>query len=86
MKSIFKSFKRYFYFTFAGYIIINLLIRFDWFFRSNQASSIGIIGGADGPTAIFITGHILKTPSFMLFILFVIALLLYKPLKNIFNK
>lgn len=29
-----------------------------------NAASIGIIGGADGPTAIFLTGQIMRTPLF----------------------
>lgn len=35
-----------------------LLNTLHWSFTPNEASSIGIIGGADGPTAIFVTGKV----------------------------
>lgn len=44
-----RSFKRYFL-IFLGIIILNFL--FDLYNQS--AGSIGIIGGADGPTAVFV--------------------------------
>ena len=44
--------------------LVLLIIAFIWMnFFSNQATAIGIIGGADGPTAIFLVG---KTPPSML--------------------
>ncbi len=36
--------------------------------RFRDAASIGIIGGADGPTAVFIAGR--RTPSFWSFLLY----------------
>lgn len=33
-----------------------LLNTLSWSFSPNEAASIGVIGGADGPTAIFVTG------------------------------
>lgn len=35
-----------------------LVIRILFFFRATESHTIGIIGGADGPTAIFIAGNI----------------------------
>lgn len=48
-------------------------------------SSIGIIGGADGPTAIFLTT---SNNYFSLWsiVLFVIMLILYKPIKMLIEK
>lgn len=74
-----------------------LMMIFIWFLNNffnmkKQAASIGIIGGADGPTAIFITG---KTTNQLLLILlenlsgifiFIILLLLYKPIKSLLEK
>ena len=66
--------------------LIMLLFQFiSGFFNTNrQAASIGIIGGADGPTAIFITGKIadrLFSINYYSIFLFIILLLLYKPVK-----
>jgi Na+-transporting methylmalonyl-CoA/oxaloacetate decarboxylase beta subunit len=36
----------------AAVVVTNSQLRKDW----RQASSIGIIGGADGPTSIFVSG------------------------------
>jgi len=49
-----------------------------------EASSIGIIGGADGPTAIFISSRVglPHLPS----IIFIISLLLYKPVKSLIER
>ena len=35
-----------------------LLNTLQWSFSPNESASIGIIGGADGPTAIFVTGAV----------------------------
>lgn len=52
--------------------------------ENKEAASIGIIGGADGPTTMFITGKIAErlflVNSYGIF-LFIILLLLYKPMK-----
>ena len=39
-------------------LLVVLCISFVWFLNSifNESRSIGIIGGADGPTAIFVAG------------------------------
>ena len=47
----------------------------------NQAASIGIIGGADGPTAIFVTGPSVFFLLNRYSVLFLILLLLYFPVK-----
>lgn len=40
-----------------------LLNTLRWSFSPNEAASIGIIGGADGPTAIFVTGSVSSGPD-----------------------
>lgn len=57
--------------------IMNILISA----YSNQAASIGIIGGADGPTSIFIATK-LADQYLGIFIIFIALLLLYKPIKR----
>lgn len=50
----------------AGWILLSRLFLYfgmfletlTWSFSPNPAASIGIIGGADGPTAIFVTGPV----------------------------
>ena len=47
--------------AFFGAVAMNLMNGFlgmDWGFTGPQAASIGIIGGADGPTAIFLTSQL----------------------------
>lgn len=56
-------------------------------FAGSEAMSIGIIGGADGPTAIFVAGKIL--PLLLLnpqVILFIVLMLLYLPMKAYMNR
>ena len=48
---------------FAVFSII-LLIAAVRAFHTANAASIGIIGGADGPTAIFLTGRMMRSPVF----------------------
>lgn len=53
---------------------------------SKDAASIGIIGGSDGPTAIYLSGTLM--PWLMLYphaVLFVILILLYFPLRIYVN-
>lgn len=56
-----------------------------WIFKK-EAASIGIIGGADGPTAIFLTSSVPYIASFMTILvglLFVIGIILiFKQRKN----
>jgi hypothetical protein len=48
----------------GGWLILYAILRrfglllntLQWSFHPSKAASIGIIGGADGPTAIFVTG------------------------------
>lgn len=56
-------------------------------FGGNQASSIAIIGGADGPTAFYTTinfSSIFEMSSY--FVLFLILVALYKPFCHLLNK
>lgn len=57
---------------------------FPW----RQAASIGIIGGADGPTSIFIASKV--APAYINYIVYAVLLilmiLLYKPIRSMMNK
>lgn len=55
-------------------------------FGGNQAASIGIIGGADGPTAIFVTGPSVFSLINRYVVLLFILLLLYLPVKAYVKK
>ena len=52
-----------------------LLNTLKWSFSPNKAASIGIIGGADGPTAIFVAGNTGGNPTWdvMLVVLILIG-------------
>lgn len=67
-------------------LFVNILVTFIP--STKQAVSIGIIGGADGPTSIYITGKliniILQNGVFLLAI--AITLLLYKPIKRLIER
>ena len=72
-------------------LLIALLIQYTGGFISmnKQAASIGIIGGADGPTTIFITEKIvdkLLLENFYGIFVFIILLLIYKPAKLLIKK
>ena len=81
MKKFFYNwvFWKHFVFCFVIWLIIRNIN-----FTPNQASSIGIIGGADGPTAIFITGKIY--PYILRDVVLIISLVLYFPVKKIFKR
>ncbi len=57
--------------TLFGGVILFLLLQFQLGLQTAQASSIGIIGSADGPTAVFVTSHfpLLPTLGIVLFFL-----------------
>lgn len=60
-----KLFKTTFFITLAFVLLFVAFIIVSA--ENNHSESIGIIGGADGPTAIFITGTIIfKNPVFVL--------------------
>lgn len=74
----------------ASFILWSLLQIFNMLFNIHkQAASIGIIGGADGPTAIFISGKII---DWLFWInpynlsLFAVLLFLFKPVKQLIEK
>lgn len=54
-------------------------------FFGPEAASIGIIGGADGPTAVYLTSRGSRHFSVYL-ILFLVTLTLYKPIKILMEK
>lgn len=75
------SFKKLF-FIFLSIFILNLL-----FELYNQSSaSIGIIGGADGPTAIFLANKAGTSRAGFFIILFLIVIALYFPLRKWLKK
>ncbi len=39
-------------------VVIGFMIYFIYTFTKAESASVGIIGGADGPTAIFLTGSV----------------------------
>lgn len=47
--------------------LLPVFLSFALHFDAREASSIGIIGGADGPTAIYITG---QTPTYLITVIF----------------
>ena len=49
------------------------IISFVFFGRAVDASAIGIIGGADGPTSVFVTGS--AVPNYLMPMIFVLSLL-----------
>jgi hypothetical protein len=55
-------------------------------FNPNTAASIGIIGGADGPTAYFYTGSPLRMAFLYRLPLLLILVVLYKPIKCLVSK
>ena len=52
-----------------------LLDTLQWSFSPNEAASIGIIGGADGPTSIFVTGVTATGPDWDLILMVIFTLL-----------
>ena len=46
-------------------LVVLLIISAVQFSKTVPAASVGIIGGADGPTAIFLTQRIMFSPIFM---------------------
>ena len=70
----------------AIWCIIFFLGRAD--IKNNHAPSIGIIGGADGPTVIFVSSGSFASYYFPIIwlLLFIVVLLLYKPIKRLIEK
>ncbi|SDL06181.1 sodium ion-translocating decarboxylase subunit beta [Natronincola ferrireducens] len=84
MKKLFSkwSFSKHLLLCLIIIFIARIVARFTT--SPNHASSIGIIGGADGPTEIYLSGD---TYSAIIGISVLILLLaLYKPLKMIIKK
>ena len=53
-----------------------LLDTLGFTYSPNESASIGVIGGADGPTAIMVTGSVFQSVGFDWDIVFVAALLI----------
>lgn len=61
-------------------LILLALFIFIFYRNTNRAASIGIIGGADGPTAIFIASKL--NPMFIIALVLLIAIVLLKIIKS----
>lgn len=82
--------------SFKKHIIFSLIISFTVqiikyiSITRTSTSSIGIIGGADGPTVIFVTSKIVPMfmflGEFIIIPVFIILLALYKPTKYLLEK
>lgn len=93
-----KIFKKWniFKHTFSA-VIIAMVFNYLWgFVTIHQAASIGIIGGADGPTSIFISGKgiglfnypiaiALFSVAYPGIMAFVIVMLFFKPVRRLFE-
>lgn len=55
-------------------------------FSAKEAASIGIIGGSDGPTTIFLVGNPISTFLIPILVLFAILLVFYKPIKKLIHR
>lgn len=79
------SFKKHIIFVAAISIFLQTL---RFLIAKPKAASIGIIGGADGPTKILISGNIVQPILEGVFpvLLFLVLLLLYKPIKRLIEK
>lgn len=80
------SFKKHFIASSIIIAVIMAVIRL--LTPGREAASIGIIGGADGPTVIFISGKIggFLTLTVVLIVFLVIMLLLYRFVKSMIEK
>lgn len=73
--------------TLLKHAVASLIIAFlgscmsKYIYPRHQASSIGIIGGADGPTAIYVSGKLFSYNWVFLAIL-IVSLLLYVPVSK----
>jgi len=52
---------------------------------SMEAASVGIIGGADGPTAVFVADKVVEGHISSRVIVFLVYLMLYYPVKKMFD-
>lgn len=62
------------------------IMKLSNFFSAKEAASIGIIGGSDGPTAIFLVGNPVSTFLISNLVLFAILLAFYKPFKKLIQR
>ena len=94
--TIFKEWNIFKHTFFAA--IIAIAFNYLWGFATiHEAASIGIIGGADGPTSIFISGkgwelfsypiaRALFSVAYPGTIAFVIVMLFFKPIRRLFER
>lgn len=64
----------------------SLIKRIITMFSKTDSSSIGIIGGADGPTVIFVSGNPVIVSIIPKVVLFLLLLGMYIPMKKYFKK
>ena len=77
------SFKKHVLFSLGITLAVAL---FRYFFSAKEAASIGIIGGSDGPTTIFLVGNPISTFLIPILVLFAILLVFYKPIKKLIHR
>lgn len=83
MKELFKTwnFKKHLVLTIALTVIVKVVSLLTY----GEAASIGIIGGADGPTSVFVAGNVgsFVFQNIIPIIVFVFMLVIYIPIKFI---
>lgn len=67
-------------------VILSIVTPFILSLDLNDAGAVGIIGGADGPTAIFITGKFISRLPFALLIVTNIVVLILNIVKKLKNR
>jgi len=66
-------------------LIIILIMPISSFISKTDSSSIGIIGGSDGPTVIFVSGNPVIESIIPKLVMFLLLLGLYIPMKKYFQ-
>lgn len=69
-----------------GRLSLISLVKMQSMISNIEAASIGIIGGADGPTAVFLGSSYEQVHETQSLMLFVILVLIYKPTKYLIEK
>lgn len=71
---------RRWYFLTVSMVVLSLLCGCT----ANKSASVGIIGGADGPTAVFVTGTLGSwvIPLLVVILLLLVAIFLYRKRKH----
>ena len=82
-----KLFKMIFIVTFATVLLCTVLAVVLFASAANsKAGSVGIIGGADGPTAVLISSALLTSPVILFMACFVVFLLVFFVIRRLMVK